>query len=327
MKNRLSHIDIRLLLALQALLDEQSVSRAADRLCVTQPAMSKTLGRLRDLLDDPLLTRSGTGLVLTPRAQALRLPLVRALNELEDLLAPTTFDPAEATGRVGILYSDTTSSETLLALCADLQQVAPQVQLELQNHVNTRVATVDQLELLRIGAVDFSISSVSTRDPDFVCSPLNPRELICWMRRGHPLAAVDEIAAGELFSYPRLVLFMTGYGEEIRAQFDAAAKQLNIASVPPLRTSSLLMAIELMLQSDALLIASSQLSRLALTRDKIIGRDLPKVIFENQAGLRPYLIQHLRTTSSPLHQWVRRKIIEIDRVAVPATDRTGNAKG
>lgn len=327
MKNRLSHIDIRLLLALQALLEEQSVSRAADRLCVTQPAMSKTLGRLRDLFDDPLLTRSGSGLVLTPRAQALRLPLVRALNELEDLLAPATFDPAEATGRVGILYSDTMSSETVLALCADLQQSAPRVQLELQNHVNTRVATVDQLELLRIGAVDFSISSVSTRDPDFVCSPLNPRELFCWMRQGHPLAEVEEITAEELFSHPRLVLFMTGYGEAIRAQFDAAARQLNIASVPPLRTSSLLMAIELMLQSDALLIASSQLSRMALTRDRIIRRALPGAIFARQEGLRPYLIQHLRTTSSPLHQWVSRKIIELDGVTVPLTRGTEETEG
>ena len=74
----LSRIDLNLLVALQILLEEQSVTKAADRLFITQPAMSKTLQRLRELFDDPLFIRSGRGLVPTPRAVELekQLPVV-----------------------------------------------------------------------------------------------------------------------------------------------------------------------------------------------------------------------------------------------------------
>ena len=74
----LSRVDLNLLVALQVLIEEQSVTRAAERLFITQPAMSKTLQRLRELFDDPLFIRSGRGLVPTPRAVELekKLPLV-----------------------------------------------------------------------------------------------------------------------------------------------------------------------------------------------------------------------------------------------------------
>ncbi|HSF82215.1 MAG TPA: LysR family transcriptional regulator, partial [Anaerolineales bacterium] len=63
----LARIDLNLLVALQVLIEEQSVTRAAERLYITQPAMSKTLQRLRELFDDPLFIRSGRGLIPTPR--------------------------------------------------------------------------------------------------------------------------------------------------------------------------------------------------------------------------------------------------------------------
>ena len=64
----LGRLDLNLLVALEALIEEGSVSRAAERLYITQSAMSKTLGRLRELFDDPLFIRRGSGMVPTPRA-------------------------------------------------------------------------------------------------------------------------------------------------------------------------------------------------------------------------------------------------------------------
>ena len=69
--NRLARIDLNLLVALHILLQEGSVSRAAERLNITQPAMSKTLGRLRETFDDPLFVRSKRGIQPTPRAISL----------------------------------------------------------------------------------------------------------------------------------------------------------------------------------------------------------------------------------------------------------------
>ena len=83
--------ELRLLTSLEALLETRSVSQAADRLGVSQPAMSRTLARLRDQLGDPLLVRSRGGMVPTPRAEALAGPLRRWLTQGEDLLRPDAF--------------------------------------------------------------------------------------------------------------------------------------------------------------------------------------------------------------------------------------------
>src|SRR5688572_11039629 len=74
-------IDLNLLVALDALLGERNVTRAARRVGITQPSMSHALGRLRTLLDDPILVRSRTGMLPTARARALEEPIRRALRE------------------------------------------------------------------------------------------------------------------------------------------------------------------------------------------------------------------------------------------------------
>lgn len=80
-------LDLNLLVALDALLSEQSVTRAADRLCVTQPAMSMALRKLRDHTDDELLRRSGRQLELTPCGEALRRPVRELLSQIDDILS------------------------------------------------------------------------------------------------------------------------------------------------------------------------------------------------------------------------------------------------
>ena len=83
---KLTSLDLNLLVALRALLEEQHVSRAAKRVGLTQPAMSNALGRLRRLFDDQLLVRTPNGMQLTPRALALAGPLEAALDHLESAL-------------------------------------------------------------------------------------------------------------------------------------------------------------------------------------------------------------------------------------------------
>ena len=86
--NDLRRVDLNLLVILDALLSEQHVTRAAERLHLSQPAVSHALGRLRDLLGDPLLVRQGGGLVATARALELAAPLADALAQVQSLLAP-----------------------------------------------------------------------------------------------------------------------------------------------------------------------------------------------------------------------------------------------
>src|SRR5260221_9835706 len=103
----LATFNLNLLVALDALLGERSVSAAAKRTRVTPSAMSHSLAELRALLDDPLLVRSGRAMVLTPRAEDLGPPLRKLLLDAKRLLAGgTTFDPATAERRFVIAAPD-----------------------------------------------------------------------------------------------------------------------------------------------------------------------------------------------------------------------------
>src|ERR1700759_511578 len=102
----LSSLDLNLLVALDALLREASVSRAAMRVGLSQPAASHALQRLRDLFGDPLLVRTGARMELTPRAQALRGPLTQALDQVRGLFAADQFDAASSERQFRLMMPD-----------------------------------------------------------------------------------------------------------------------------------------------------------------------------------------------------------------------------
>ena len=102
----LAALDLNLLVALDALLLETNVSRAAMRIGLSQPAASHALQRLREMLGDPLLVRVGARMELTPRAQGLRGPLAQALDQVRALFIPDNFDAATSERHRPIQLSD-----------------------------------------------------------------------------------------------------------------------------------------------------------------------------------------------------------------------------
>ena len=102
----LNSLDLNLLVALDALLREANVSRAAMRIGLSQPAASHALQRLRDLIGDPLLVRTGARMELTPRAQALRVPLAQALDQVRALFVPDGFDASTSERQFRLMMPD-----------------------------------------------------------------------------------------------------------------------------------------------------------------------------------------------------------------------------
>ncbi|WP_095149159.1 LysR family transcriptional regulator [Pseudomonas sp. Irchel s3a18] len=131
--NDLRRIDLNLLVILDALLSEQHVTRAAERLHLSQPAVSHALARLRDMLGDPLLVRAGAGLVATPRALELAAPLREALSQVQALLAPNAFDPASAKRRFRLAMSDYGAALVLPGLIRTLRREAPGIDLQISH--------------------------------------------------------------------------------------------------------------------------------------------------------------------------------------------------
>jgi DNA-binding transcriptional LysR family regulator len=149
--NDLRRIDLNLLVILEALLQERHVTRAAQRLHLSQPAVSHALGRLRELLDDPLLERRPGGLVLTARALGLQRPLAEALAQVRAMLLPQGFEPASAQRSFHLAMSDYGAAAVLPGLVRTLRREAPGIDLQVSQ--GSREA---MLEGLAAGDIDLA---------------------------------------------------------------------------------------------------------------------------------------------------------------------------
>lgn len=158
---RFQGLDLNLLVALEALLAEQNVSVAADRVCLSQSAMSGALNRLREFFGDELLTPMGRKMVLTPRAEELIEPVRNALLQIKTTITTKpVFDPASSTRRFSIIASDYATLATLADTLRGLVQEAPDVTFDLQP-INEAAA-----ERLERGDVDFLITLDQFVSPD-----------------------------------------------------------------------------------------------------------------------------------------------------------------
>ena len=173
--NSLRGIDLNLLVVLEALLAERHISRAALRLQLSQPAVSHSLARLRQLLDDPLLVRGQGGLVLTPRAHKLTGPLAEALAQVRILLGPGGFQPATARRTFRLAMSDYGALVVLPRLLRALRRAAPNIDLVVtQSSREAMTAQIADGELdVALAAFSFEPEGVRTAvlfDDDFACA-------------------------------------------------------------------------------------------------------------------------------------------------------------
>ncbi len=137
---RLASVNLNLLVPLLALLEERSVTRAAARVGMTQPAMSHALGRMRRLLGDELVVRQGSGLVLTPRGLELIAPLREVLRQTARVVDFPGFDPARDPRTVTVAMTSSTAFVVGPALTRLIAQRAPHATVRLRTFVEPRPA-------------------------------------------------------------------------------------------------------------------------------------------------------------------------------------------
>ncbi|MFN3198290.1 MAG: LysR family transcriptional regulator [Bradymonadia bacterium] len=200
---QLSQIDVNLLITLDVLLETQSVTGAARRLGLTQPAVSQALGRLRSMLDDPILVRRGSRMAPTPRAQSLAGPLRRILSDLQALIADQPrFDPATSTAAFTMFINDYVGLVVLPPLMATLRQIAPGIDLR------CRPVAFDTLtsELDR-GDVDLALGVLPPHPDSIQSAPVIDESFVCLLRPDHPALPHFDLATyadlGHLLVSPR----------------------------------------------------------------------------------------------------------------------------
>jgi DNA-binding transcriptional LysR family regulator len=175
-------LDLNLLVALDALLQEESVSRGGQKIGLSQPAMSHALGKLRDLLGDPLLVRAGGRMALTLRAQSMKHAVQDALERVHEVFVSDSFVPASSTRTFRIFMSDYASNLLLPSLSKAVQQSAPHVRIEVHPW---RGIPADSQER---GRIPDAVVACQTRDvPGFYRLRLFTDRDVCVMRAGHPL--------------------------------------------------------------------------------------------------------------------------------------------
>ena len=204
--NDLRRIDLNLLVVLDALLSEQQVTRAAERLHLSQPAVSHALARLRDMLGDPLLVRAGAGLVATPRALELAQPLAEALARVQALLAPSQFDPASAKRRFRLAMSDYGAALVLPGLIRTLRQQAPGIDL-----VVSHASREGMLDGVLNGDIDLAAGVFPELPHELRSTPLFEEHFACLVDR-HSLGADGQLDLPTYLARPHVLLEMRGSG-------------------------------------------------------------------------------------------------------------------
>ena len=157
---RFGRLDLNLLVALDALLTERSVSLAADRLCLSQSATSSALGRLRDYFGDELLVVKGRHMILTARAEELIEPVRAVLEQIRTTVAVAPpFDPATADRQLRIMASDYSTQVLLSGALAQLEQDAPLMRFEIQPMQDNPIEAIERGYIDLLLTIDYAISA------------------------------------------------------------------------------------------------------------------------------------------------------------------------
>ncbi|APR82127.1 Transcriptional regulator, LysR family protein [Minicystis rosea] len=287
-------MDLNLLVALDALLEEESVLRAAKRMHLSAPAMSRTLARIRASLGDPVLVRAGRDLVPTPRAIALR-PRVRALVAEAEALLREEGSPAlgSITRRFVIRSSDAVVERIGIDLLQALRASAPGVTVRFAPEGDEDVAA------LREGRVDLDIGVAGETGPEIRVQTLLTDRFVGIMRRGHPLSS-GEVTVKRFVEYPHVGVSRAG---KVHGPIDEALRKKRLSRTVAAVVPGIRAALVIVARSD-LLGAVASLSAASAPELDLVSFPLP-VSTPEVVVTQTW---HPRFDADPAHRWLREEI-------------------
>lgn len=293
----LRDMDLNLLVALDALLQEPNVTKAATRIGMTQPALSHALRRLRELLGDELLVCGKAGMLLTPRGRELALPVRRAMLDLQQALAgEQRFEPATATRRVTLATTDYEGVVLLPRLLELLRHQAPGVELEVR-HIDPR----HYAEQLETGMVDLLVGFPLPAASGLRQRVLFKEVLACVVRKDHPAVR----GRLDLNLYCQLAHALISPRSESGSLVDDTLAGLGRTRRVTLRLPSFIVAPLLVAGSDLVLTLPRRLA------DSLAGL-LPLQVLEPPIEIPSFPIVmnwHERYDGDAAHRWLRQLLV------------------
>ena len=289
--NQINNVDFNLLKSLRTLLAEKHVGRAAERMNITQSAMSHTLSRLRDAFDDPLFIRTSKGLEPTSRALELAEPLDAVLGSIQALIKPQTFEPESLTLRFRIHTHEFIAASYLPRMVSDITSKAPNMVFDLKNY------TEESYSLLENNEVDLIIGSGLDAKEHFKQKELYQERLVCLMAPNHQ--AAKGLTIDSFFAHPqiRISALNTKNDPIHRYAIQHKIRPPKIA----MYTETLSMQLPFLCDSDALAVVPESLAKMGVKQNGLVSQpcpfDLPAISIK--------ALWHERNQNDAVHKWLR----------------------
>jgi len=301
-------LDLNLLRVFDVVMVERNVTRAAERLAMTQPAVSNALRRLREALGEELFVPSSTGVEPTPHAVAL-WPVVRqSLSGLREVFDPQAFDPAHDERAFTLAMADATAAVVVPLWVAEMERTRSRAALRVEP-----LATRDPRALLERGAADAAIGffpdvarelAAAGQQSEAVLDPLYECDYVCAMRRGHPLAARDVLT---LDDYCAAAHARVSFAGRPQGFVDAALTKLGRSRRVVLVINHFATAARAVRSSDLLGVFPRRYLPVSGYADELVWRPLPMEMPLIEIGL----LWHRRHERDAAHRWLRETVMRI----------------
>jgi DNA-binding transcriptional LysR family regulator len=297
MKN-IRTVDLNLLVVFDALFDERSVTRAADRLAVTQPTVSGLLKRLRRTFSDQLFLRTSHGILPTSRAEALAGPVKDLLASAQSLVTPEAFDPATAETTIKICGSDYLQHAVISPLIEAIRKVAPKIKVL----VAPRPAANTLADLFTRGEMDLCISAREVVLPDLTSRLLYRDRYICVARKKHPLKA-RRISVKQLCAFDHLLV--DPIGESFSGAVDTILSKLDYHRRVAMAVPTFHLLFDILGSDDFIAFVPEGLLRKRRSDLKVFEINLPLPAIEVLATWHP------RLNEDAQHKWLRELLVKV----------------
>jgi DNA-binding transcriptional LysR family regulator len=297
---RLGAIDLNLLVVFDAIMMERSVTRAGQRLGLSQPAISHALTRLRHMLRAELFVRSPNGMMPTPRAEQLATPIRIALDGLQQSLEPVQFEPSKATTTFRIAVDNYAAIVLVAPIAAHVARIAPGVTLDFRPS-----GTLNVLEQLDRSELHLAIGPPGVQGERFSHRRLLQDQFVVVYRKGHPAAKARELSTDRLTTLSQLEISSARFG----ADFIDSGPGRSKPGLKPAMRAPFLSAAQILATSDLVSVLPLNVARNMTRSHQLVFRPLsrsPKPIEAAMIWLR-------RLDNQPAHAWLRDVISRVTR--------------
>jgi DNA-binding transcriptional LysR family regulator len=307
-------LDLNLLRVFDEVMSERNLTRAAQKLALSQPAVSNALQRLRHAMGDELIKRSGRDMVPTPRALALWPTVRKSLQQLQELMTPSNFVAAQASTSFVLTMADATAAELMPGLIEVMDRDAPGVSIRV-----VPLSTRDPRPLLEAGDADLAIGHFPAALTDltaraqagetvaFAQQRLFTGEYVCVMRRGHPLAR----GALTLERYCAARHLLVSFSGRPFGFIDESLSVLGQERRIVLTVNQFFTAGKVVAHSNLLTVLPRHFVKVTGFADQLLLRELPFAVPKVQIDA----LWQNRMNKISAHEWLRATIASIGKTA------------